>query len=301
MKMHDNTLYITTQGAYISKDGENLSIRLNDETRRQFPVHTLGGLVCFGNVSLSPFALGLCGQSGVTVSMLTEQGRFLARMEGPISGNVLLRRAQYRAPSPPRRAPRLPRHSSSLKWPMPAPSCFAPSETSPSLPRRSAWPPSDWPPRLGRSRQSTTSTPSVAQEGEAAVSYFDAFDHLITSQKADFRFQGRSRGRPELRQRHAFVPLGDTDPRRPCRLRNRRPGSAGRIPAPQPSGPSKPGPGSHGGVPPGAGRSAGVFANQPKAGRARWLPPDGVGRGRDGRQERARLCSPPGRLERPTN
>lgn len=40
--------------------------------------------------------MGLCGENNVTLSFLTERGRFLARVHGPVSGNVLLRREQYR-------------------------------------------------------------------------------------------------------------------------------------------------------------------------------------------------------------
>ena len=43
-----------------------------------------------------PFWLGFCAERGVSVSLLTEHGRFLARVQGPVSGNVLLRREQYR-------------------------------------------------------------------------------------------------------------------------------------------------------------------------------------------------------------
>lgn len=80
MKTHDNTLYVTTQGAYLARRGETILVRVEKETRLQCPVHNLSGIVCFGNVSVSPFALELCGQRNVTVSFLTENGRFLARI-----------------------------------------------------------------------------------------------------------------------------------------------------------------------------------------------------------------------------
>jgi len=66
------------------------------EVRLRLPVHTIGGIVCFGNVLCSPFLLGFCADNDVAVSFLTERGRFLARVQGPVSGNVLLRREQYR-------------------------------------------------------------------------------------------------------------------------------------------------------------------------------------------------------------
>ncbi len=59
-------------------------------------MHTLGGIVCFGQVSCSPYLMGFCAENNVAVSFLSENGRFLAKVQGPVSGNVLLRREQYR-------------------------------------------------------------------------------------------------------------------------------------------------------------------------------------------------------------
>lgn len=68
------------------------------------PIRTLSGIVCFGQVSCSPFLMGLCCKHGVALSfLLTEYGRFLARVQGPVSGNVLLRRQQYRCTDDPAR------------------------------------------------------------------------------------------------------------------------------------------------------------------------------------------------------
>ena len=99
MKKHDNTLYVTTQGAYLARDGTNVAVRVEKETRLRVPIHNLGGIVCFGNVLCSPFLMGLCGREGVAISFLSRYGRFLARVQGPQSGNVLLRRAQHRRTS----------------------------------------------------------------------------------------------------------------------------------------------------------------------------------------------------------
>ena len=91
-----NTLHVMTKGAYLHRDGETIAIEIDRALRMRVPVHTLEGLVCWGQVSCSPPVLGLCCESNVGVSFLTEQGRFLARVTGPVSGNVLLRRQQYR-------------------------------------------------------------------------------------------------------------------------------------------------------------------------------------------------------------
>lgn len=96
MKKHLNTLFVTTQGAYLSKEGETVVVKIEKEVRLRLPIHTLESIVCFGNVGASPFLMGFCGERGITFSFLTEYGKFLARVQGAVSGNVLLRRQQYR-------------------------------------------------------------------------------------------------------------------------------------------------------------------------------------------------------------
>ena len=91
-----NTLYITTQGAYLKKDGETVLVSVEHEVRLRVPIHTLSGIVCFGNVGCSPPLMGFCAERQIGLSFLSEHGRFLARVEGETKGNVLLRREQYR-------------------------------------------------------------------------------------------------------------------------------------------------------------------------------------------------------------
>jgi CRISPR-associated protein Cas1 len=97
MRRQLNTLYVTTDGAWLRKDGANIVMEVEREERARLPVHMLEGLVCIGRVAVSPQLLGFCAEQGICICYLTPQGRFLARVEGPVSGNVLLRRAQYRA------------------------------------------------------------------------------------------------------------------------------------------------------------------------------------------------------------
>src|SRR6202162_6031162 len=85
-----------TQGAYVAKESETVLVRSEGEVKLRVPIHHLGGIVCFGQVSLSPYLMGFCAERGVAISFLTEHGRFLARVQGPVSGNVLLWREQYR-------------------------------------------------------------------------------------------------------------------------------------------------------------------------------------------------------------
>jgi len=91
-----NTLYVSSQGSYIHKEGETIVVEREQQKLLQLPVHTIGGIVCFGNVLCSPFLLGFCAEHDIAVSFLSEYGNFLAAVRGPTSGNVLLRRQQYR-------------------------------------------------------------------------------------------------------------------------------------------------------------------------------------------------------------
>lgn len=91
-----NVLYVTTPEAYLAKDGENLVVKVQDKEIFRTPIHYLEGIVTFGYTGGSPALLGLCAERGVSVTFLNEHGKFLASVSGPIKGNVLLRRKQYR-------------------------------------------------------------------------------------------------------------------------------------------------------------------------------------------------------------
>ena len=92
-----NTLYIQTQGVYLRLEGDTLRIQHEDITLRNVPLHHLGGVAVFGNVLISPFLLQRFAEEGLEVSWFSESGRFFGRFSAPVSGNVLLRQAQYRA------------------------------------------------------------------------------------------------------------------------------------------------------------------------------------------------------------
>lgn len=96
MRRQLNTLYVTSEGAWLRKDGQNIVLEVEREARARLPIHMLESVVCLGRVSISPQLLGFCAEQGITICYLTSHGRFLARIEGPVSGNVLLRREQYR-------------------------------------------------------------------------------------------------------------------------------------------------------------------------------------------------------------
>lgn len=96
MKKLQNSLYITRQGAYLHKERETLVIEVEKEKVMQLPIHAINAIYCFGNVMVSPFLMGFCGENGVHLAFFTEYGRFLGRLQGKQTGNVLLRKAQFR-------------------------------------------------------------------------------------------------------------------------------------------------------------------------------------------------------------
>ena len=96
MKKLQNSLYITKQGAYLHKERETLVIEVEKEKVMQVPIHAIQAIYCFGNVMVSPFLMGFCGENGVHLAFCTEYGRFLGRLQGKQSGNILLRQAQYK-------------------------------------------------------------------------------------------------------------------------------------------------------------------------------------------------------------
>ena len=199
MKKHLNTLFVTTQGAYLAKEGETVAVKVDGKVQLHLPIHTLDGIVCFGQVSCSPFLMGFCAEKDVAISFLTERGRFLARVQGPVSGNVLLRRKQYRWADDQEMSASIARsvvigkisncrtvvrralrdHSEKTDVPV----LQAASDRLKSI--------------LMHVRQDLPLDQIRGYEGEAAQVYFRVFDHLITSQKKYFVFHERSR-RPPL-------------------------------------------------------------------------------------------------------
>lgn len=196
MKKLLNTLYVTTQDTYLRKEGETVVVEKEKQVLLRLPIHTLQGIVTFGNVMTSPFLLNLCAERGVCVSFMSESGRFLARVTGPVSGNVLLRLAQMRAYDDREKKGEIARsfvigkllnarniilrrirdhgESDVLR---------AAAEKHVDVVRRVR----DSPPDAERLR---------GLEGEAGAAYFRCFNELLVSQKEDFAILGRNRRPP---------------------------------------------------------------------------------------------------------
>lgn len=202
-----NTLYVTTQGAYLSREGETVLVHVERETRLRLPIHTLGGIVCFGQVSCSPPLMQLCGERQVAISFLSEYGHFWARVDGPVSGNVLLRREQYRCADDPSKTAEIARavviakvtnSRTVLLRALRDHADNAGVQQFRDAVRRLGY-------ILDGLRDEKVLLDSVrGREGDAARAYFGVFDHLITAQKDDFFFRERSR-RPPLDNLNALL------------------------------------------------------------------------------------------------
>jgi CRISP-associated protein Cas1 len=206
MKRLLNTLFVTTQGAYLSRDGETVLVRVEQETKLRIPVHTLNGIVCFGRVSCSPHLMKLCGERRVAMTFLSPHGRFWARVQGPVSGNVLLRREQYRRADDAQFATQLARSLVLAKLANCRKVLMRAIRDHPETSHRPEL--EDAATELARIAQSSGDAGTLeairGHEGEAARTYFATFDHLIVAQKKDFFFKERSR-RPPLDNMNALL------------------------------------------------------------------------------------------------
>lgn len=194
-----NVLFVTSEDAYLSLDGENVVVNRDKQESGRFPLHNLSGILCFSYAGASPALMGACGKRGIDLSFCTPTGRFLARAVGEENGNVLLRREQYRIADDPRRSCQIARSMIfgklyNARW-------------SVERTRR------DHPDRIDAERFSAVSQtlrellPPVAEEtsldslrgleGTGAAAYFSVFDDMILREKEAFRFRGRNR-RPPL-------------------------------------------------------------------------------------------------------
>ena len=198
MKKHLNTLYVTTQNAYLNKEGQSVVVNVDKETRLRVPVHTLDGIVCFGAVSMSPFLMHHCAENSVAVSFLSQYGKFLARIQGPVSGNVLLRREQYRVADDPERAADIARNM-----------LIGKIANARIVLRRALRDHADKGDVQTLEKSETRLTQYLRRlerpmpidelrgnEGEAAASYFSAFPLLVTVKDDAFVFAGRNRRPP---------------------------------------------------------------------------------------------------------
>lgn len=206
MKKMLNTLYVTSPDRYLSLDGENVVIQSGGKELGRVPLHNLCGIMTFGYAGVSPALMGKCAESGIELSFFGSNGRFLARVEGEVSGNVLLRRQQYRIADDEKRSLRIASNIIAAKlynsrWVIER--VIRDHEMrvdTEKLRRKSLSLQSSV--KLARNAESLDFLRGV--EGEAAAEYFSVFDDMILQQKDVFSFTGRSK-RPPLDKINALM------------------------------------------------------------------------------------------------
>lgn len=193
-----NTLYVTMPDAYLACDGENVLVKLENEIRFRIPVHNLEGIVCFGFAGASPGLMHLCCERGVALSFLTAYGKFMGRVTGKVSGNVLLRRTQYRWADDETITTRLARRFIAAKI-MNSRAVLHrtmrdhPEQVDSDVLERTLKLMARMPQRLELANNGDSIR---GIEGEAANLYFSNFNQLILNQKKDFFMRERNRRPP---------------------------------------------------------------------------------------------------------
>lgn len=204
MRRHLNTIYVTSEDAWLRKDGANIVVEVDGAERGRAPLHMIEGIMCFGRPGASPALMAACAEAGIALSFLATNGRFLARVEGPRSGNVLLRRTQFRLADDPARTVPIVRNIVAAK-----------SANQRAVVRRALRDHAETlaPDALSALRETERRLTDVVRrvqiaedvaalrglEGEAALAYFSTFNGLLRADDPAFSFTIRTRRPPKDR------------------------------------------------------------------------------------------------------
>lgn len=206
MKQLLNTLFVTSEDIYLSLEGENVLANRDKQVLARYPLHTLQSIVTFAYPGASPALMGACAEKGIGLAFCTPRGRFLARVCGENTGNVLLRREQYRVADDPEKSCQIARNMifgklHNARW---------------SIQRtlRDHGMRIDQESLTRASQELRQLLPQVAAvtgqdtlrglEGVGSAAYFGVLDQMILNRKQDFFFHGRNR-RPPLDRINAML------------------------------------------------------------------------------------------------
>lgn len=201
-----NTLYITRQEAYLSLDGENIVMLLEGKEAARLPLTNLETVVCMNYPGCSPALMGKCAENRIGLCFISPGGRFLARITGPVKGNVFLRKQQLELFSRREQQAELIQNLIAAKL----------KNTKNILLRsRRDYPATDADGSLShcirileenQKKLPLETDPEVLRgiEGQSAKAYFDVFDQLFTQQREDFALSGRTK-RPPLDAANALL------------------------------------------------------------------------------------------------
>ena len=199
MKPLQNTLYITTQDSYLFWENECVAVKIGGQEKVRIPAHTLESIICFGNTAISTPLVRFCGERGIGLTFLSENGHFYGRIYGPVNGNVLLRQKQFISASDPVFSARISSRFLTGKL-----------LNEKNLLMRRARDLRD--PEASQHLRDTASQISVLSrdlvqpasldslrgtEGAAANLYFSCFDPMLNAKDPELRFEVRSRRPPK--------------------------------------------------------------------------------------------------------
>ena len=194
-----NTLFVTSEDKYLALENQNVVVWNGDERVAQYPLIMLEGIVSFSYKGASPALMGACAERNILLTFLTPRGRFLARSCGMENGNVLLRRAQYRAADSSADACRIARNMIfgkvfNTRWIIErALRDHAMRVDTEALKQVSA--------RMAAQLPSIETAEDLdilrGLEGNASADYFSVFNELILAQDTEFAFDGRNRRPPK--------------------------------------------------------------------------------------------------------
>ncbi len=201
-----NTLYVMTQGAYLHRDHLTVKVEIEKETRLSVPIHHLESVCVFGNIMVSPGVMQLCAEHGTAFTFMSETGRLIARVDAPQSGNVLLRREQFRKADKPEESLKIARWIIAGKLQnargvlMRTARQVERQDDIAALDKAAE--------RIAYIIRALERAASVDEsrgyEGEGAKIYFGVFNNLMKQQREDFKITERNR-RPPLDPTNALL------------------------------------------------------------------------------------------------
>lgn len=210
MKKHLNTLYITSDEAFVRKERETFVVEIKDDEGNwkkafQAPIQTIENIVCFGFKPLTPQLMAFCAENNVGISYLTETGKFLARVYGEQKGNVLLRKAQYAMSESELESLQIAKPVIAAKVSNYRNLLLRHQRNHPEISNEQVITVADTiGSRLRNIENSTTLNELRGYEGECANLYFSSLSNLITAQQEDFHFYQRTK-RPPLDPANALL------------------------------------------------------------------------------------------------
>ena len=204
-----NTLYLTSENAFLSLEGETVCVEINKQKAGQFPLHTLESIICFTYNGATPAFMGACAKRGINLAFFNPFGRFLCRVAGENQGNVLLRKQQYRISDCKEESCRIAKNFIlgkvfNCRWSISRTLRDHALRVDEDRCKKAARFLTE---NMEKIKQETDLDSLRGIEGECASIYFGIFDEMILNQKDVFYFHGRNK-RPPLDKVNAMLSFG---------------------------------------------------------------------------------------------